>query len=439
MAGAPLPQIAANEIDRLRRAVEELTLLNDLAMAIGSTNDLDEIIRLIVSRATVAIKAQQVVLTLVDSSAMVPERTMYREIGPDDSHHFHLTRNLLGCMCHERRALLINDVNADPRLKGIPIDPSVKKLLCVPLLVDSELIAVMSACNKSDGSDFLQEDMRILAIMASQSAQVLDRARLSRGEEANAQLREDLVVAKRIQTRLLPDEAPQISGYDLAGISVPAREVGGDYFDFIPVERNCWGIALGDVSGKGIGAALLMANLQAMLRAQVGLESQCREIMRCSNSQLYLATPLEKFATLFFGFLHSDSNIFNYSNGGHELPFLISAGGKTKRLRAGGLAIGIMPGFEYSEESVEMKPGDVLVIFSDGVTDVSSPDEEPFGEARLQVLLEKNTDKTAAGIIDAVKEVLTEFVGDQPPFDDLTMVVVKREKTSGKTQQEILK
>ena len=120
-------------------------------------------------------------------------------------------------------------------------------------------------------------------------------------------------------------------------------------------------------------------------------------------------------------------NIFKYCNGGHELPFLISSGRATQRLRTGGLAVGIMPGFEFSDDSIEMNPGDLLVIFSDGVTDVSTPLGEPYEEDRLQKLLENNTDLTADDLINKVKEVLTDFVGDQPPFDDLTMVVVKRD------------
>ena len=428
MAGSPLPQIDSNEVTRLRRAVEELSLLNELARAINSTIDLDEIIGLIVTRATAAIGAQQVVLTMVDYSEMDVDGTMYRKIAPGNSKDFHLPRNLLGCMCHERRALMINDPGNDPRLKGITLDPDIRNLLCVPLLVNSEPIAVMSGINKYDGSVFLEEDLRILGIMASQSAQVLDRARLIREEKANAKLREDVLVARRIQSCLLPGEAPVIPGYDVAGISIPAQEVGGDYFDFIPAGKNKWGIALGDVSGKGIAAALLMSNLQAMLRGETSHETRCREIMRWCNHQLFLCTPLEKFATLFFGFLHNEKNVFNYCNGGHELPILLSSGKKPQRLRTGGLAVGIMPDFEYSDDSVALLPGDVLVIYSDGVTDVVTKDDEPFGEDRLLELLINNQDKTAKDIIELVKEELHDFSGNQPAFDDLTMVVMKRNR-----------
>jgi len=426
MTGAPLPKLAEDEIGRLKRAVEELTVLNELGLAISSTPDLDEIIGMIVAKATAAVGAQQVVLTMVNPEEMSPDGTMYREIPLGNSKDFHLSRNLLGCMYHERRALLINDAHFDPRLKGVTLDSTVKNLLCVPLLIDSELIAVLSACNKQNGGYFLEEDLRILGIMASQSAQVLDRARLTREESTTAKLKEDMIVATRIHNCLLPARPPQIEGYDFAGISVPARQVGGDYFDFIPMSEDLMGIALGDVSGKGVAAALLMSNLQAMLRGQLCHETRCGKIMRWCNRQLFLCTPLEKFATLFLAVLNTQKHSFSYCNAGHELPVLFSGRKTIKRLRNGGLAVGMMPDSKYSQSSLKMKSGDLIVIFSDGVTDVCNQKEDPFGEDRLLQVLEKHKEKNAAGIIEEVKKVIREYAKNQIPFDDWTMVVVKR-------------
>ncbi len=428
MSGAP-PQVKdKNEVLRLRRAVEELTILNNLSQAIGSTCDLDEIIPLIVTRATSAIGAQQVVLTLVDRQEMIPAGTIFRKVETEKSEYFHLTRNLLGCMCHERRALIFNDVVNDPRLNGIPLSPGLHNLLCVPLILDSEVIGVISACNKLEGKDFQPHDQRLLAIMASQSAQILERARLLKEESANAQLKEDLLVARRIQISLLPAEAPYIPGYDVAGTSVPARQVGGDYFDFIPLAPKSWGIALGDVSGKGVPAAMLMSNLQAMLRGQAPQESMCRQLMHWCNKQLFLSTPLDKFATLFYGVLDTTDNIFTYCNAGHERPFFFNGESEPRRLMTGGLAVGVIGEVEYLDETVPMMHGDMLVVFSDGVTDVVNIQDEPFGEDRFLEILQTNRRLPAAKLIEAVKESLEEHAGSQPPFDDVTLVIVKRKQ-----------
>ncbi len=428
MTSTPVSTIAEDEIRRLRRAVGELTLLNELARAVSSTNDVDEIIAMIVTRATQAIAAEEVVLTLVDRSEMTPAGTVFRKVDADQSSHFHLTRNLLGCMCHERRALIINDAPNDPRLHGVPLAPGVRNLLCVPLTIGAELIAVISACNKLDEADFLADDQRLLTIIASQSAQVLERARLLKEQAANAQLRQDLLVATSIQTGLLPAAPPPIAGYELAGISIPARQVGGDYYDYIPLGPDLWGIVLGDVSGKGIPAALLMSNLQAMLRGQAPQEAVCRRFVRWCNHQFYLCTPHDKFATLFYGVLDTSRHVFTYCNAGHERPYLFSSGRPPRRLCTGGLAVGVLEEAEYLDEAVALVPGDMLVVFSDGVTDVENDFGEPFGEDRLLPILNQAVGLATAEVIAKVKDALKAFAGQQPAFDDLTMVVVKRVK-----------
>jgi len=426
MSGAPFLKKDNDELFGLRRAVEELTTINDLSRAIGGTCDLDEIIPMIVTRATSAIGAQQVVLTLVNQLEMIPDGTIFRKVDNANSDDFHLTRNLLGCMCHEKKSLMVNDIANDPRLKGIPLEPGLRNLLCVPLMVESELIGVISACNKNNGKDFDSHDLRLLSIMASQSAQVLERARLLKEETANAQLKEDLLVARRIQASLLPEEPPFIQGYDIAGTSFAARQVGGDYFDFIPLTQETWGIALGDVSGKGVPAAMLMSNLQAMLRGLAPQEYLCRQLIHWCNKQLFLSTPLDKFATLFYGILDTKNHHLTYCNAGHERPFLFCREGQTSRLQAGGLAIGIIEEAEYIDETIAMMPGDLLFIFSDGVTDVLNAAEEPFGEARLLQVLNKANGLPAHQLIESVKEALESHAGAQPPFDDVTIVVVRR-------------
>ncbi len=427
MSDTHMGHIADDDTQGLRRAVEELMLLNDLALAISSTLDLDEIIAVIVTRATKAIGADQVVLTMVNRDELVPAGTVFRTTEHEESELFHLTRNLLGCMAHECRALLINDVANDPLLKGIPLASGVRNLLCVPLNVGPELIAVLSACNKLDGGDFKEDDQRLLAIMASQSAQVLERARLLKEEEANAQLKKDILVAESIQSCLLPDGRPEISGYDVAGASVAARSVGGDYFDFIPLSDDRWGVVLGDVSGKGVPAALLMSNLQAMLRGQAPLETNCRKFIHSCNKQFFFSTPVDKFATLFYGALDTQNHVFSYCNAGHERPFFFHGDEEPTRLCTGGLAIGVIPEADYADESIDMQPGDMMVIYSDGVTDVVNSLDEPFGEDCLLDILMDAKGQTADELVTMVKAAVEDHAGGEPAFDDVTLVIVKRD------------
>ena len=415
-----------HEVERLRRAVEELSILNDLARAISVSLDSDEIMKTIINRSVKAVSAEEASITMVDHDEMVPTGTLiWERSGGGGDEHYHLNRNVLGFMCHEKRSLLVNDPVGDSRFQGIKVTEGIRNFLCVPLMVGAELIGVLSAYNKID-EGFNQDDQRILAIIATQSAQVLEKARLDNEAKSAERIREDMRLAEIIQERLLPNGPPHIPGFDVAGASMAAGHVGGDYFDFIPLRDNRWGIALGDVSGKGVPAALLMANLQATLRSQALQDISCHQCMANCNRLLFLSTTHDRFATLFYGRLDVRSNVLTYCNAGHERPFHLAGDGKIRRLTAGGLAVGILKEFEYEDDIVILQPGELIVIFSDGVTDMINTDDKAFGENRLQNLLSENLDLAAKDLVDLVIAEVQKHAGDEPAFDDVTMVIIKK-------------
>jgi len=295
---------------------------------------------------------------------------------------------LWGWVLDNKKPLLTNDPATDERFKGLKWDQTINSVLCVPLMVKSELKGVLTAYNKKGGGGFSEDDQRLLAIIAMQSAQVIENARLYEEQEAYMRMQEEVRLASRIQLDLLPKEPPAIPGYDIAGRSIPAQMVGGDYFDFIPMEQNHMAICLGDVSGKGLPASLLMANLQATLRGQSLHPIRVNERVERANRLLYRSTDPEKFATLFYGVLGLDDNKLTFSNAGHENPYLFSGGNETKRLSTGGTVLGVVDNFPYDEEVVQFDQGDVLVIFSDGITEAfDKEDTDQFGEERLDRFL----------------------------------------------------
>jgi len=416
-----------DEVERLRRAVDELSVLNDLARAISISHDSDQIIKTIVSRSVKAVGSEEVSITMVDQEEMVPTGTlMFERKAGDNSKHYHLNRNMLGCMCHEKRALLINDPANDPLFRGTPISEGLRNFLCVPLMIGSDLIGVLSAYNKIAG-DFNPDDQRILAIIATQSAQVLEKARLESEVRQNDRIREDMRLAELIQEGLLPKGSPEISGYDVAGATLAAGHVGGDYFDFIPLKDNRWAFALGDVSGKGVPAALLMANLQATLRSQVLQGTSCHQCLTNCNRLMYLSTTHDRFATLFYGRLDVRSNVLTYCNAGHERPYHLAHNGENHRLTAGGLAVGILEEFEYDDDIVILQPGDVVVIFSDGVTDMVNSRDEAFGEKGLENILDASKEMSAKELVDLIISEVNKHAGNEPAFDDVTVVVIKKD------------
>ncbi|MDH3216609.1 MAG: SpoIIE family protein phosphatase [Candidatus Krumholzibacteria bacterium] len=412
---------------RLTRALEELSMLNELAREIGASRNADAIMDRIIRRSLRSVYAEQAVITLVSEQAREPMKTLVRAMVTSSEHEqFHLNQNLLGWMHLNKRPLLSNSPRADERFRGITWDPSIHSILCVPLMVKSELIGVLTAYNKKSERDFTEEDQRLLTIIAMQSAQVIENARLYEEEQAYLRMQEEVRLAAVIQLELLPKEAPRVPEYDIAGRSIPAQKVGGDYFDFIPVEGDRLAICLGDVSGKGLPASLLMANLQATLRSQTLLDAPPCESIRRSNQLLYRSTDPEKFATLFYGILDFGKHELTFSNAGHENPFLFGPHSPPTRLETGGTVLGVIENFPFEEEVVRVQPGDTLVVFSDGITDAFDPEDNQFGEQRLVEILTQHQKQSAEDIIDRIIDAVKKHAGTAPQTDDLTLLVLKR-------------
>ena len=420
-------QPLVEENQRLKRAVEELSILNDLARAIGASVNSQDIMHTIIHRSLRAINAEQGVITLVDPEANSPMKTLVRTMASSAQNpRYHFNQSLLGWMHLNKRPITLNDPVNDTRFRGVQWDASIRSLLCVPMMIKSELKGVLTVYNKKDGKQFSDEDQRLLAIIAAQSAQVVENARLYESEATLLRMKEEIRLAARIQTDLLPSSAPLIEGYDVAGTSVPAQVVGGDYFDFIPTDDNRMAVCLGDVSGKGLPASLLMANVQATLRGQTLLNVSPKVCIQRANKLLYLSTSPEKFVTLFYAILDPKLHRLSFSNAGHDNPFLLAADGRVQRLRTGGVVLSILEDFPYEEETVSLDPGDTLVVYSDGITEATNPSEVQFGEERLAKVIQDHQQESASGLVECIIKEANAFAAGKAQADDMTLLVVKR-------------
>lgn len=420
-------QLLREENLRLKRAVEELSILNDLARTIGGSLNSQEVMHTIIRRSLRAINAEQGVITLVDEPGSDSGKTLIRTaVSSAERGPFHLNQALLGWMHLNKKPLLINDPKRDDRFKGVKWDETIRSLVCVPMIVKSALIGTLTVYNKKGASEFTEDDQRLLSIIAAQSAQIVENARLYEEELRLRKMQEELQLAARIQMDLLPKAVPDITGYEVAGRTLPAQQVGGDYFDFIKIHDQRWAFCLGDVSGKGLPASLLMANLQATLRGQTLSDLAPSDCIRRSNRLLYYSTSPEKFATVFYGILDTHQHTLRFSNAGHDSPYVLHAHANVSRLQTGGVPLGMLEEFPFEEEEVPMSPGDLLVVYSDGVTEAWNTDEVEFGEQRLAEVLRQYHDKTASELIDGVIAAVKSHTGSAPQADDITLVVLKR-------------
>lgn len=416
---------------RLKNAVEELSVLNDVATAIASTQSLEKVIELMVKRCIKHLKVEQGVVMLLEDRGnenqfhtMIRKQDSSTEILP-----YRFDTQLAGWMLKNKAPLLVKDLKTDNRFKlSADEKVAIKSLLGVPLTVKGRMTGIIIVFNKRDDTGFTSNDQRLLSIIAAQSAQIVENARLNKEEQALIHIQEEMRVAQNIQQNLLPKEEPVFEGYEFVGRSIPAKEVGGDYYDFIPLNDGRLAFCLADISGKGIPAALLMANLQATLRGQAFIGNECNNSVSFANNILYHNTDPTRYATLFYSLLNTKEHKITYCNAGHNNPYIFSPGKEPLRLSEGGIVVGMIPDYPFNEGSLEIFPNDVFVLYSDGVTEAMNFKDEEFGDERLEAIVRENLNLKAAEIIDNIFNEVKIFTKDAPQSDDITMVIIKRVK-----------
>ncbi len=236
----------------------------------------------------------------------------------------------------------------------------------------------------------------------------------------------ELEIAHEIQDSFLPNEMPNLAGYDIYAVNIPAKEVGGDFYDFIPISPHKIGITIADVSGKSIPAALFMAVSRSILRAKAIGNSSAAEVIRDANKLISDDSKSGMFVTLFYAILDLKNNVMEYVNAGHNPPVMfIREKGIMECLSTSGIALGAIDSMEFEEKKIDLESGDVIVFYTDGVTEAMNNKEELFGEKRLYKLIKTNSDLNAEEMVNKIKEAVISFSENQSQFDDITLMVIK--------------
>jgi serine phosphatase RsbU (regulator of sigma subunit) len=298
--------------------------------------------------------------------------------------------------------------------------------MAVPLQTSEQVIGLIYVDFPALAVDLTPRDLDLLTVLANVAAIRIEQERLALVEEKERFHSKELEQAAEIQRRLLPDRAPDVPGADLAGSNAACHTVGGDYYDFFPLTDGRVGVVLADVSGKGLPASLLMASLQARVQVLLEEPDDLPRLMSRLDRMMAKSCPGNRFVTLFLCVFDPATGDINYCNAGHNPPLLIRAEGQVEQLRGGGTVLGMFPDMGYEERRSNLEKGDLLVLFSDGVTEASSPDGEEFGEQRLTILLEEARGEPAAAVLARVGRALAEWTAGAPPTDDITVVALRR-------------
>ncbi|MGH9936216.1 MAG: SpoIIE family protein phosphatase, partial [Blastocatellia bacterium] len=346
----------------------------------------------------------------------------------NDSANVEISRTISEQVLRQGKSVLTSDAQQDPRFqerRSIVLG-GLRSVMAVPLAVEGRISGMIYVDNPFHTNKFTERDLQLLTLIAGVAAIRIENVRLLEVQQEQKRLANELALASEIQFRLHPETPPAIPSYDVVGVSFPCYEVGGDYYDFIEKPDGRIVIALGDVSGKGTSAALLMSSIHAAVRAHTRTRLSASEIVSEINQYIYDNTPANRYVTLFYSELDPRSSQLTYINGGHNSPLLVRASGEVTPLDIGGFPVGITPFGDYREGWVEIEPGDVMVVYSDGVTESLNEEGEEFGESRLIEIVQKNRGRTAAGLRDRIDEALTRFVGKADSVDDITIVILKR-------------
>jgi phosphoserine phosphatase RsbU/P len=299
-------------------------------------------------------------------------------------------------------------------------------VLALPIRHQNETCAVLCLGPKMTGQPYGPDDIELLSSLGNLAFAAIQNTYLVQEQIERQRLQDEMRLARVIQERMLPQELPTLPGIDIAAIALPSREVGGDYYDVIRLEGRRILVAIADVTGKGAPAAMLMANMQSCLHVMTPMPMTLEEATAHINRVICKNTDFDKFITFFHGIYNEEDSTFTYVNAGHNPPMLVRADGGIELLEAGGLLLGVMSGVTYEGDRVSLFSGDVVVSFTDGVTEAMGPGNEEFGEERLEAVLRAHRHASAAGIVKAVREAVDGFAADPTQLDDdLTMVVLK--------------
>jgi serine phosphatase RsbU (regulator of sigma subunit) len=325
------------------------------------------------------------------------------------------------------KVVQIADMVHDPRVL-YPAEAAQEGLrsgLAVPLVTKGRVIGALHLYS-SEPHVFTEHEVRTIRALANLAATAIENAALYKASLEKQALDRELSVAHEIQQRLLPQTSPRVAGFDISAVSRPCHQVGGDFYDFIPLDDEHLAFVIADVAGKGVPGAILMASTRAVLRAQVEYAPGARPSRVASrvNRVLYRDTSSSQFVSLFYGVLHLKARQLVYTNAGHNRPFCL--GDQIIYLDRGGVVLGALPRETYAQGRLELHRGDVLVFYTDGITEAMHPKKaDTFGEDRLLQVVTKNRRRRAAEIVRAILDDVRAFTRGAPASDDRTLMIIK--------------
>jgi len=419
---------------------DRLDLLYNLSQAFNSTLDLDEVLNRVIDEVIVVTKAERGFVMLRDAHGELVFRVargMDQSIISDPV--FQVSLGVVEGVAREGKSVLTGDAQIDPRFstrQSVKL-LGLRSILCVPLKVKDQILGTIYVDNRVQAGIFTPDDLELMNAIGSSAAIAIENARLYQVAVEKGRLEQELQMARQLQASLLPQETPQVPGWEFAARWLPARQVAGDYYDFIPGKGDQLGLIIADVSDKGMHAALFMALARSILRASMNQSASPMEGMNHANRLICADSTSGMFVTVFYALLDPKENQITYVNAGHNPPLVCKTGatsdsGRLLHLERTGMAAGVLPEASYQQVSLPIDKGDILVLYTDGVTEASDTKNNYFGVEKLEQVVIENCQASATEIAASIELAVGGFSGTLDPVeqhaadDDITILVVKR-------------
>lgn len=409
--------------EAMREKVENQLLL-ELTTQISGSLDMNRLLEQILDLVFQVVRYDAAGIYLVDKRTQWITRQTIRGYDParDEAVRLKVGKGLIGWAVKTGQGVIVSDVLTDPRY--VNARDETRSEMVAPIRIGAEVIGGFNL-ESDEPEAYEAEDMHLLTAFASQAAVAIERTRLHEEVLEKRRLEEEVAIGQRIQRTFLPERNPELPHFDIAGANYSSDLVGGDYYDFIRIADQHVGIVVGDVSGKGIPAALIMASFRASLIAEIRNNYAIRTVFTKVNRLLWESIEPDRFVTAMYGVLDVPERRFTYVNAGHNPAFLYRAGeDRFDSLDATGPLLGTLETASYKERHAEIPAGDVLVLYTDGVTEAMNGAGEFFGEDRLRDVIRDRKGDPAALIVRAIWDAVRAFRGREQD-DDLTVVVVK--------------
>lgn len=375
------------------------------------------------------VSTDRMLLLLIEDDPAEPVVTASRFRDGAEGEGIVLSSTMVRKVLDDGEALLTTDAQEDSRFGGANsiVQQAIRSAMAAPLFDNENVIGILYADTKDPASWYREDELRTFTSLANIIAVKITHARLAALEEERKRLERELSTARDIISNILPSEIGKVPGYEIAVYNESCTEVGGDLYDVRPLQDGRCMILLGDVAGKGLGAALLVSCIVPVVQVLMSRPGDLAETAGLINRQVWQSTDAVKYATLFIGVLDPSTGRLDYVNAGHNPPYVVTQDGSLSELAPTGMPVGMVESVPYGAESVVLDPGAVVAIFSDGITEAENGSDEFYGEERLMEMLVREHAQEANVVLERVCSDVAAFAGDRSQSDDITLLILRRE------------